>query len=341
LTAVAERTDQGDVTAAMNDLFTLIGGGVLLYFGAEWLVGGAASLAISLRIPQLIVGLTIVAYGTSAPELVVGVDAALGGHGEVALGNVIGSNIANFGLILGIAVLIRPARVEGVLARRELPVLALATLALPLVLLDGTVRPWEAALLLAGALAYTVAMMWSARFEALAEARRDAVITAESADLAGAPDQGPSRKRQAAIAFGGLIVLLIGGHLFVGAATSLALAWGISERVVGLTIVAVGTSLPELVASAIAAVRGHSDIAVGNVIGSNIFNVLLCLGAAGLAGSVGADPATLLVDFAVLLAITLIGAACIRGARVIRRWEGAVLLGVYFGFMGYLTLAGG
>lgn len=319
----------------------LLAGGTMLYFGAEWLVGGASALALAMRIPQLLVGLTVVAYGTSMPEVIVGVEAALAGHGDVALGNVIGSNIANFGLILGVAVLVKPARVDGVLRRRELPMLLLAAAAVPLVLLDGRVWAWEGALLLAGAIVYTAWMIRAARrTPAEAEAKLAAEVTAEAADVAGAPAQHGSRLRHGVTALVGLGVLLLGGHLFVDAAASLARAWGMSERVVGLTIVAVGTSLPELATSVIAAVKGHSDIAVGNVVGSNIFNVLLCLGAASIAGSVGAPLSALRVDVGTLLAMTVVGCIFLRTERRMPRWEGGVLLAGYVAFLAYLVIAG-
>ncbi len=307
----------------------LLGGGLLLYFGAEWFVGGASALALALRVPQILVGLTVVAYGTSAPEVIVGVQAAAGGHGEVALGNVIGSNVANVGLILGIAALIRPAKVDGALPKRELPVLVVSAALIPLVLLDGSIHVAEAAGLLFTAAIYTAWMVRAARSTAIvAAARADAKTTSEVADAAGAPNPKSSWK-----AFGtavvGLGVLLAGGHLFVEGAVSVAGWLGMSDRLVGLTIVAVGTSLPELVTSVIAARRGHSDIAVGNVIGSNIFNVLLCLGAAALAGSVDMPLGALAVDVTALFVMTALAALFIRTERTISRAEGGVAVACY------------
>jgi len=323
------------------DIIVLLVSGAMLYFGAEWLVGGASALALALRVPQLLVGLTVVAYGTSAPEIIVGVQAAFSGHGDVALGNVIGSNIANLGLILGVAALVRPAKVDGVLRRRELPVLLLTALVVPALLYDGRVHRWEAALLLAAALGYTVWMVRSSpRAPAVADAQRSAAVTAEAADMAGAPDRRGGRARHVATAVAGLGVLLLGGHFFVDAASSLARSWGMSERVVGLTIVAVGTSLPELATSVIAAVKGHSDIAVGNVIGSNIFNVLLCLGAASMAGNVGAPLSAVAFDIGALVAMTAVGCFFLRTDRTMSRWEGGVLLALYGAFLGYLVVAG-
>lgn len=316
----------------------MMAGGVLLYFGAEWLVGGASRLAASFRIPELVVGLTVVAYGTSAPEAVVSVDATLRGHGEIAVGNVIGSNVANLGLILGLSALIRPARVDGTLRRRELPVLLAATLALPLILIDGRVARWEAVALVVAAIAYTTWAVLAGRGNAMVRAAKGiAKVTAEATDLGGAP--APTRRaRPALVAIVGFVALGLGGHVFVAAATSLARAWGMSDRVVGLTLVAVGTSLPELATSIIAAARGHSGIAIGNVVGSNIFNVLLCLGAAGALAPTAAEFRPLVVDLGVLVCLTIAVIAVLRRERIIRRWEGAVLLLWYLGFMVYLLL---
>lgn len=316
----------------MIDWALLLGGGLLLYFGAEWFVGGASALALALRVPQLLVGLTVVAYGTSAPEVVVGIEAARAGHGDVALGNVIGSNIANIGLILGIAGLIRPASVDGSLRRRELPVLVLTTALVPLLFADGSLAKWEAALLVLGAAVYTALMVRAARSASIvAAARADALVAEQAADAAGAPAPG-GRARAAVIAAVGLSVLLAGGNLFVRGAVSIAHALGMSEALVGLTIVAVGTSLPELVTSVIAARRGHSDLAVGNVIGSNIFNVLLCMGASGLAGAVRAPAGPFGPDILVLLGMTLMAAIFIRTERTISRVEAGVALAAYLAF---------
>jgi cation:H+ antiporter len=320
----------------MTGWFLLLSGGVLLYFGSSWFVGGASALAASLRIPEIVVGLTVVAYGTSAPEMIVGIQAALSNHGDIALGNVLGSNIANIGLILGTAALVCPARVDGSLRRREMPVLLGSALLLPLLLLDGRVAWWEGGGLLAIAVGYTLGMVWSARTAAIhRRALEGADVMAAAADAAGGP-----RLKKAALAalaaFVGLAVLLAGAHLFVEGAVAVARALGMSDRLVGLTVVAVGTSLPELVTSVVASVRGHADIAVGNVIGSNIFNILLCLGAAALAGPLAADPSAVRADLAALLLMTALAALFIRTARTITRAEGAFLLALYAAYMAWI-----
>ncbi|MER2559815.1 MAG: calcium/sodium antiporter [Myxococcaceae bacterium] len=313
------------------NLMMLLGGGVLLYFGAEWLVGGSSGLARALGVPQLLIGLTVVAYGTSAPEVVVGVKASLAGSGAIALGNVIGSNIANLGLILGLTTLLKPARVDAALARREVPVLVLATIAVPFVLFDGVVSRVEGGALVVAAVAYSGWMVTSAR-RSMKQAAASAGEMQTAADLAGAPAPG-SRLRMGITAIAGLAFLVIGGSLFVDGAVGLATSFGISQRLIGLTIVAVGTSLPELATSLIAAFRGHSDIAVGNVVGSNIFNALLCLGAAALITPVQAPFASVQLDVAAMVVLTLVGAVSMSRARVITRLEGAVLVVGYVAFL--------
>jgi cation:H+ antiporter len=323
----------------MLDALMLAGGLVLLYFGAEWLVAGAARLAESFGIAPLIIGLTVVAYGTSAPELVVGIGAGLRGQGDIALGNVIGSNIANLGLILAVAALIAPPRIDASLRGREVWMLCLSTAAVPLVLLDGRVQWWDGALLLAAAAGYTTWMVRSARGGAAAARELD--VVADAAEDAGLAGPGTSRLRNAGLALLGLALLIGGGHLLVEGAVGLARRFGMSERLIGLTIVAIGTSLPELATSVIAAVRGHSDIAVGNVVGSNIFNVLLILGASSLAGSIAATPSQIALDLVVLGAMTALAALVIRTRARVSRLEATVLLLGYVAFLSALALTAG
>lgn len=323
----------------MTEWIELLGGGLLVYAGAEWFVAGASSLALALRIPQLLVGLTVVAYGTSAPEIVVGIQAATAGHGQVALGNVLGSNIVNIGLILGVAALVRPARVDAQLRQREVPVLLASTALVPLLLANGVVSRWEGAGLALAALIYTVLMVRAARgASALADACADVTSAEQAADLAGAP-RPSGRLRSAAIAVAGLGVLLVGGHLFVRGAVEVAHTVGMSDRLVGLTIVAIGTSLPELVTSVIAARRGHSDLAVGNVVGSNIFNVLLCLGTSAMTGRVAAPLRSVAKDVVALGVMTGFAAVLLRKQRTISRAEGALAVALYLGYTVLITLS--
>ena len=316
-------------------LVSLLGGGVLLYLGAEWLVASASGLARALGVPPLIVGLTVVAYGTSAPEVVVSVKASLSGASDITLGNVVGSNIANLGLILGLTALLHPPLVDRALRRRELPVLVASTILLPLALRDGVVSRLEGLGLLGIAAAYTVVMVRSARGGELERAASGARAMEAAADEAGAP-ASTGRARLVLTALAGLGFLVLGGSLFVDGATAVARAWGVTERVIGLTIVAVGTSLPELATSVIAARRGHSDLAVGNVVGSNIFNVFLCLGAGAAVAPISVPLASVQVELAALGALTLLGIVAMRTERRVTRLEGGVLVAGYLSFIATL-----
>ncbi len=316
------------------DIAQIVLGLAMLYFGAEWLIGGAAGLARSLGIKPLIIGLTVVAYGTSAPELVVGISAGIRGQGAIALGNVIGSNIANLGLILALAALVRTMQVDRQIVVRELPVLLLATALVPLTLLDDHVSPIEAGGLLGLAFAYTTWMIVTTKRASLAAIDHVAEATAAATAMS------PPRKRStlAGLVFAGLVLLIGGGHFLVIGAVGVARIAGMSERIIGLTIVAVGTSIPELATALVAAVRGHGDIAVGNVVGSNIFNVLLILSAAAFAGDIRANLGDVVLDVSALGAMTLFAALVMATRRRITRIEGTILLLGYVAFLSALAL---
>jgi cation:H+ antiporter len=320
-----------DCRGVMESLLSfglLVLGGAMLYLGAEWLVKGAAGLAHACGVSSLVVGLTVVSYGTSAPELAVSMLAALEGRSPIALGNVVGSNIANIGLILGLTALITPPRSEDSMARRELPIMIGATAALPLVLVDGVIGRFDAALFLLSAIAFTYATLrWS---------EREPVAAPESMLGARKPKEG---KPVLALLVGiGLLVLSGGGKAFVAGAVGIALQFGMSERVVGLTIVAVGTSLPELAASLVAALRGHSALAVGNVVGSNIFNLLLVLGASSMVLPIQSSLHTIYADLLFLGALTLACTWSLRRERRVGRTEGAAYLIGYLAFVCVLIL---
>jgi cation:H+ antiporter len=311
------------------DVLQILLGGVLLYLGAEWLVRGAAGLARSLGVTPLVVGLTVVAFGTSAPELVVSIIASLGGRGPLVIGNVVGSNIANLGLILGLMATLSRLAVDGGLVRREVPALLLSTLLLPLLLVGGEVSRLEGGVLVLVAVALTVLLVRAPSRDEV-ERERDQVEQVAPSDAA-----TPSRLVLAGMVVVGLVVLVFGGRFLIGSAARLALALGMSERLVGLTIVAVGTSLPELAASVIASVRGHGAMAVGNILGSNVFNVLLVLGGGALVRPVEARLWDFTFDLASLGPFTLFTAYVLRGRRTTCRWEGLLLL---VGYLVYLLL---
>ncbi len=303
------------------DLVLLGFGGALLYFGAEWLVRGAAGIARGLGLAPILIGLTVMSYGTSAPELAVSVLAAVEGQSDIALGNVVGSNIANIGLILGVTALIQPPAVDGMLFRRELPVLWGASALLPLLLLDQVISRGEGAVLLLFALSFTwLTFRWSKE-----GSRRPELL-----------EEIPSTKGPVLALVGwfvlGLVVLIGGGQLFVDSAVNLARKFGLTERVVGLTIVALGTSLPELAASVVAARRGHSDLAVGNIVGSNIFNICFVLGSTAVVRPVTGSAQTSSLDVATMLLLTLGMTLSMRRARRVSRAEGGLYTAAYFGF---------
>lgn len=314
-------------------LGAIVLGALLLYFGAEWLVKGSAGLASLLGIRPLIIGLTVVAYGTSAPELVVSVIAALEGRSAIALGNVVGSNIANLGLILGMTAVIAPLQIEGRIIRREAPFLIASVLVVPAMLYDGSVSRLDGLLLVAAATMFTLITIRSGLPDPVPASK----LMEGDAEAAGAPHVS-GKTKLALVTLVGLLLLIGGGKVFVDGASALALLWGMSERVVGLTIVAVGTSLPELAASVVAAVRGHSSIAVGNVIGSNIFNVFLVLGISSSIRPIEASLRGQALDLTVLGGITLFGVLMVRQARDTTRAEGLLLLVVYAAFLTALAL---
>jgi cation:H+ antiporter len=318
------------------DLISLVFGGLVLYFGADWLVKGSAGLARAFGVKPLVVGLTVVAYGTSTPELAVSTAAILEGSSPLVLGNIIGSNIANLALILGLTALIAPPSVDGQLIRREVPVMCLACLAVPLVLLDGAVSTIEAGVLVGAAVAFTLYTLLAA----IPQAGGPGGAELELAEaMASKRANEHSRLRLTFMAVAGTGLLIGGGELFVHGAQSLAHGLGMSERVVGLTVVAVGTAMPELAASLIAAVRGYSALALGNIVGANIFNIFMILGAVGLIRPIQGNLSGLATELAFLGGVTILGVLFMRGTRKIHRVEGALLLAAYAAFLGFVLVS--
>lgn len=298
----------------------------LLYGGAEGLVRGSVVLARRLGLTPLVIGLTVVAFGTSMPEAVVSVGAAFAGAAPIAAGNVIGSNIANIALILGLSAFFCPLAVHIRVIRVDLPVLLVVSMAGAVMLLDQTVGRFEGGLLLTGLIVYTV---WSVR-----SARRE-TTAAQEVFAESIPEGKPSLLASAFLILGGLALLVIGARLLLTGAVSMAQSLGISDAVIGLTIVAVGTSLPELATSVVAALKRQGDIAVGNIVGSNLFNLLGILGASALARPlVGSGMTALDLGLMVGLAILLLPLA--RSGWRINRWEGAFLVCVYTIYVIYL-----
>jgi cation:H+ antiporter len=305
------------------DTLLVAAGILLLYFGAEGLVRGSASLAQHWKLTPLAIGLTVVAFGTSMPELVVSVDAALSGSPAIAVGNVVGSNIANIALILGLSAVLCPLAVNARIVRVDVPLMVLITLVVIVMLLDRGVGRLEGGLLAVGLLAYTVLSLRAARRHAL---------LAPVEPLPGALPTAPS----VLLALGGLALLAVGARLLVSGAVSLAADLGISEAVIGLTVVAVGTSLPELATSVMAAARREGDIAIGNIVGSNIFNLLGILGTAALVTPLD-ETAMTAIDLGVLIALAVLLLPLARSGWRLSRAEGGLLFVCYAGYMVHLS----
>jgi cation:H+ antiporter len=320
----------------MSQLLLFAAGLAGLVLGANLLVRGASKLALSFGISPLVVGLTIVAFGTSAPEVAVSVGAVLDGKTDLAVGNVVGSNIFNVLFILGFSALITPLAVDRQLIRQEVPIMLGVSLLLLAVGLDGRIGTFDAVLLTALMVGYTVFL--------IVQSRR-AGEQAAPADEVPALDARAWDARlpvQLALIAVGLVALVLGSEALVGAAVAFAQQLGVSDVVIGLTIVAAGTSMPEVATSITAALKGERDIAVGNVVGSNTFNILGCLGLSGLAsGGAGLvlPPAVLAFDIWVMLAVALACLPVFISGREIARWEGALFVGYYAAYVAYLILA--
>ncbi|HSJ25545.1 MAG TPA: calcium/sodium antiporter [Longimicrobiales bacterium] len=312
-------------------LILLPAGLVLLVTGAELLVRGASRLAAALGIPQLVIGLTVVAYGTSAPEFAVSVRSALAGQADLALGNVVGSNIFNVLVILGISALATPLVVSRRVVRLDVPIMVAASLLLLLLAMDGGIGRGEGTLLLAGIAGYTLFLLrWQGN---------DETDTAGPAERP-VPARTPAVLRQGTIAAVGLVLLVIGSRWLVAGATAIADAWGISDLVIGLTVVAAGTSLPELATSVVATIRGQRDIAVGNVVGSNIFNILAVLGASALVApaALRVAPAALAFDVPVMIGVAVACMPILFRTHRIGRWQGALFLGWFAAYTIHLVM---
>lgn len=317
-------------------ILLFIVGLVLLVGGAELLVRGASRLALTVGISPLVVGLTVVAFGTGSPELAVSVQSALAGQADLALGNVVGSNVFNVLVILGISALIVPLQVSRQLIRQEVPVMIGASLLLWALAADGRLGAWNAGLLLALLVVYTAFVVVQSR-------HAQAKLRAEYAEAVAEPAAAAWDRHwsvQAALVVAGIALLALGAHWMVESAVVFAKWLGLSELVIGLTVVTVGTSLPEVATSILAALRGERDLAIGNVVGSNVFNLLGVLGAAGLAAPAGlaVAPAALRFDLPVMVATAVVCLPVFFTGRTVSRWEGGLFLAAYAAYLAYRVL---
>ncbi|MDH4206638.1 MAG: calcium/sodium antiporter [Desulfobacteraceae bacterium] len=295
-----------------------------LTFGAEGLVRGSASLAIRFGLTPLIIGLTIVAFGTSTPELVVSLGASLNNQGDISIGNVVGSNIFNIGIILGLTALLCPVKVSLQVIKKDGPIMIAVSLLSLFLITRGTISRLEGIALFTALVAYTAYSIWLAKKEVSAEI--------EQQFQEGVPSRSKSLYLDLLFIVGGLLLLVFGSRLLVISATDIARLIGISEAVIGLTIIAAGTSMPELATSIVAALRRQPDIAVGNVVGSNIFNILGILGVASIAKPLSATGITKL-DLWVMVGFSVALLPLLYTDLKLQRWEGGSLL---FGYTLYL-----
>ncbi len=307
----------------------------LLGWGADRFVTGASGLAYSYGVSPLIIGLTIVAFGTSAPEMLVATMASLQGNTGIAIGNAIGSNIANIALVLGIAALIKPMTVQSQTLNREFPLMLLVMLTGLVLIWDGWFSRLDGILLLTGMLILVVWIIHLARSASPDDRLKTEFITEIST--------GASSRRTAWMLFSGLVLLLVSSRMMVWGAVNIATTFGISDLVIGLSIVAIGTSLPELAATIAAVRKGEHDLAIGSVVGSNMFNILAVFGIAGVISPGEFDQVVLSRDFPVMIGLTVALYLMARGLRNssqgrIQRWEGGLLLTVFIAYQVWVFL---
>jgi cation:H+ antiporter len=313
----------------------LLAGLVLLVIGAEFLVKGSSRLAAMLRIPPLIIGLTVVAYGTSAPEMSVSVMSALSAEGgDIAIGNVVGSNICNVLMILGLSAIIAPLAVTKQMIRSDVPIMIGVSLLLLLFSLDGQLGKVDSIILFIGGITYTLSLIYQSSKQG---GEQDEFTQEYSLSESVTPIIWV---KNTVYIVGGLILLVLGSRWLVASAITIAEYFQVSKLIVGLTIVAVGTSLPELFTSVIASIRGETEIAVGNVLGSNIFNILAVLGISGIVApnGINVSPRVISFDLPVMIAVTFACLPIFYSGKRIERWEGVLFLFYYVAYTAYLVL---
>ncbi|HEU0032336.1 MAG TPA: calcium/sodium antiporter [Kofleriaceae bacterium] len=307
----------------------------VLYWGAEWLIRGSAAVARAFGVKPLVVGLTVVAYGASAPELAVATKTALTHHPAIALGTVVGSCAANISLILGLTALIAPPTVDGRIIKREVPILLGSAIAIPLLLWNRVLSRFEGMILIGCAIVFTILTL---TVSSKLDPDDQMEVDHRGAEESGAFHGGKARPRAsrlvaAMMTLFGLVLLVAGSDLFVRGGRGIATEIGMSERMLGLTVISLGCALPELIGSLVAASRGQAALAVGSVIGSNLLNVFLVLGVTAYLEPIHFAHPMHIVELIGLVAITLLGVLTLRGNRRISRVEGAVLVLAYIGFL--------
>jgi cation:H+ antiporter len=316
----------------MTDALLVVGGLLALLGGAELVVRAGTALATRLSVRPIIIGLTVVSVGTSVPELAIGIDAALNGSPDLAVGNIVGTNLINFLFILGLSAVLIPIAIDRRTLRLDLPAMAAATLALYLMSLDGILTRLEGALLVIGAVAYTASLLRVSRHET-------ADVQDDYARAVTATTEHRLRRISLSLALG-LTLVVVGAELLVEGAVSAASSLGVSDAVVGLTVVAVGTSAPELVTTIISTVRGDRDIAIGNLLGSSTYNIAAVLGLTVLVAPNGVPVSEEVLNADLVLLVVVMAAALpvlVTGSRI-TRVEGALFVATYIGYLTWLLM---
>lgn len=321
------------------NLFLCAIGFVMLYYGAEWLVKGSSSLARSLGVSPIVIGLTVVAFGTSAPELVVSLISSIKGKSMIAVGNVVGSNICNIALVLGMAAALRPLTTDRSVVKRDIPIMLAISLYLLMITFDSKLGRFDGATLFGGIILYTFFNYYIAMKEPKQESGGE--IAASQSDL---EEIGyiASRQKQIVLILVGIVGVVAGAQIVVESAVKIMTVLGVSEKFIGLTIVAFGTSLPELATSVVAALRKEMDISVGNLVGSNVFNIMSVLGAASLVRPIpipgGFVESGLVIDYGVMMFTSFLPWLMMRKTSTVTRRDGFILLFCYVGYIVYLII---
>jgi len=322
----------------LNLAFFVIGF-LMLYYGASWLVKGSSSLARNLGLTPLVIGLTVVAFGTSAPELFISVVSSIKDKSMIAVGNVVGSNICNIALVLGLAAFIHPIKSNSSVFRRDIPIMLGVSLYLLLISLNSKIGRLEGASLFGGIILYICFNYYTALKESRQELKSDSVVFAHAV---GKIEHVTSRTRQILWITAGIIGVVVGAEILVNSAVAIMKVFNVSEKFIGLTIVALGTSLPELATSVVAALKKEMDISIGNLVGSNVFNILSVLGAASLIRPIpipgGFINSGLLVDYLVMIFVGFLPWLMMKKNCMITRKDGVILLVCYAVYVAYLIL---
>jgi cation:H+ antiporter len=322
----------------LNLVFFVIGF-LMLYYGASWLVKGSSSLARNLGLTPLVIGLTVVAFGTSAPELFISVVSSIKDKSMIAVGNVVGSNICNIALVLGLAAFIHPIKSNSSVFRRDIPIMLGVSLYLLLISLNSKIGRLEGASLFGGIILYICFNYYIALKESRRELKSDSVAFAHAVEEI---EYVTSKTRQIVWITAGIIGVVVGAEILVDSAVAIMKVFNVSEKFIGLTIVALGTSLPELATSVVAAMKEEMDISIGNLVGSNVFNILSVLGAASLIRPIpipgGFINSGLLIDYLVMIFVGFLPWLMMKKNCIITRKDGVILLVCYAGYVAYLIL---